>query len=98
MQPCRDSVSISIHSEPGFDARDNMILQSFCFSASEEVNSGWGCKLLSSLHHAEGLVAAFDGDGNRTTETNFAGKLIGLTTGGELLVSFSKLPENAANK
>ncbi|TWT54938.1 hypothetical protein Pla22_25920 [Rubripirellula amarantea] len=68
-----------------------MDLDTLRFGASQEVDYGRGCKVITSEAHPDGLVLVFDGEGNGITQHDFAAKLIGRTISGELIVGFSKL-------
>jgi len=85
------TIRVLIHAEPDFDPAQDLDLSSLRFGASEQVNFGHGSKLRSTQNHAQGLVLVFDGQGNGITRDNFAGKLIGQTLHGDLVVGFSKL-------
>lgn len=84
-------IRILIHSEPGFDAQQDVDLDSLRLGASEAVNFGRGCRVIASENHPGGVVLTFDGAGNGLTEKNFVCKLVGRTNGGELLVAYSRL-------
>ncbi len=84
-------IRLLIHSEAGFDAAADLDLESLRYGASETVNYGTGAQVKDTMDHEDGLVVVFDGTGNGITERNFVGKLIGRTTGGELVVGYSKL-------
>ncbi len=62
------------------------------FGASEEVNYGGGCKVISAKADGKNLILTFGGKGNGFTADNFAGKLLGKTSTGKLLFGYSKLP------
>jgi len=85
------TIQVLIHSEEGFNAQKDIDLESLRYGASEEVNFGRGCKLKETKKKGKDLVLEFDGNGNGFTETNFAGKLLGKTKTGDLLIGFSKL-------
>lgn len=85
------TIKLLVHAEPGFDPAQNLDLGSLRFGASEQVNFGHGCKVRETQSHPDGLILVFDGEGNGITQDNFAGKLIGQTVDGDLVVGFSKL-------
>lgn len=84
-------IEVLIHSEEGFDAQENLDLESLRFGASEEVNFGRGCRVAATERHGDDLILVFDGAGNGIGDQNFAGKLIGTTTYGELVVGYARL-------
>lgn len=86
-----EEIRLLIHSEEGFDAQQDLDLDSLHFGAAEEVNFGRGAVLKSTESHTDGLILIFDGAGNGLTAENFAGKLIGQTTDGALVTGYSKL-------
>ncbi|MCM2369833.1 hypothetical protein [Aporhodopirellula aestuarii] len=86
-----DRIQILVHSEEGFDAQTDMNLGSLRYGAAEEVNFGGGSLVVTTEKHDRGLVLVFEGESTGLTEQNFAGKLIGESRGGELIVGFSKL-------
>ncbi|MGC6424150.1 MAG: hypothetical protein ACON4O_04105 [Lentimonas sp.] len=89
-----DRIRILIHSELGFDATQDIDLESLRFGAAEVVNFGGGSKVLSTEEHSQGLIVEFDGEGNGIKAENFVAKLIGRTKDAELIVAFSKLQFN----
>lgn len=85
-------IRVLIRSEEGFDAQNDVDNGSLRFGASEEVDFGRGAKLANTEPHPDGLVLVFDGAGSGIAGDDFAGKLIGKTRDGGLLVGFAKLP------
>ncbi|TWT78850.1 Amylopullulanase precursor [Planctomycetes bacterium CA13] len=84
-------IKVLIHSEDGFNASQDLDLDSLRLGASEAVNYGRGARLVSTDPHRDGLVLTFDGTANGITAKNFVCKLIGKTKRGELVVGYSKL-------
>ncbi|EMI43375.1 putative secreted protein [Rhodopirellula sp. SWK7] len=84
-------IRILVHSEEGFDAQTDMNFGSLRYGAAEEVDFGRGSLVVTTEKHDQGLVLVFEGKSTGLTEQNFAGKLIGESRGGELVVGFSKL-------
>ncbi len=89
-------IHVVIHSEPGFDAANDLDLTSLRLGGSEAVNFGGGAKLESSTPHPDGLQLTFDGADNGMTDQNFVCKLIGSTTSGGLVVGYA--PTQAQRK
>ncbi len=85
-------IEVRITAEKDFNPSTDIDLESLRFGASEKVNYGKGCKPVSSRSDGKDLVVVFDGKGNGFTSDNFAGKLLGKTKEGILLIAYSKLP------
>ncbi len=85
------NIQILILSEEGFDAQNQVEVSSLRFGASQEVNFGRGSIAVKSYPQGKDLVVEFEGKGNGITEKNFAGKLIGKTKDGKLIIGFSML-------
>ncbi len=84
-------IKILMYSENGFDAQKDIDFSTLKYGASEVVNYGKGCTLLKTKKKGSNIVLIFDGSGHGFTDKNFAGKLLGKTNKGELIVGFSKL-------
>ncbi|MCL7762523.1 hypothetical protein MPF19_03785 [Polaribacter sp. Z014] len=85
------SIKIRIISEEGFDAQNDIDLNSLRYGATEEVDFGKGCKIFKTKKKGKDLIVIFSGDGNGITNKNFVGKLLGKTKKGELIIGYSKL-------
>ncbi len=88
------TIKILIKSEENFNAHSDIDLQSLRFGAAEKVDYGKGSKLIDSKKKGNDLILIFDGQGNGISESNFAGKLLGKTKKGKLIVGFAKLLNN----
>ncbi|MBK1875957.1 hypothetical protein [Pelagicoccus mobilis] len=88
-----ERIDVRLISEPGFDAQRDVDLNTLRFGASEEVNFGRGCKVLTSRKKGKDLIVSFDAEGHGLTEENFASKLLGRTKSGELIIAFAKRVE-----
>ncbi|APZ45573.1 hypothetical protein BW723_04355 [Polaribacter reichenbachii] len=88
------NITIIIHSEKGFNAQTDINVNSLRFGATEEVDFGRGCKVLSTKKKGKGLLVEFSGIGNGITENNFVCKLLGSTKKGNLIIAYSKLKTN----
>ncbi|WP_298502639.1 hypothetical protein [uncultured Maribacter sp.] len=84
-------IKILIQSEVGFNAQEDIDISSLRYGACEEVDYGRGAKLLKTNKKGKNLILIFNGEGNGITERNFAGKLLGKTKEGKLLIGFSKI-------
>ncbi len=62
------------------------------FGAPEEVNFGRGSQVTKTERSGDDLIVTFEGKGNGFTDENFAGKLLGKTSEGELLFGYARLP------
>jgi len=87
-----ETIGLKISAENDFDPLTEVNVESLRFGASEEVNFGGGCKALSSSADGKDLIVTFDGNGNGFTDLDFAGKLVGETNQGKLIIGYSKLP------
>ena len=83
-------IKIFVKSEDGFDATNDIDLKSLRFGASSEVNFGRGAKVVKSIPRKGGMILVFKGSETGLTEKDFACKLLGRDTKGELLIGFSK--------
>jgi hypothetical protein len=86
-------IRVKVAAEDGFDPQADVDVQSLRFGASEEVDYGRGCAIRSTENDGDDLVLVFDGEGHGITESNFAAKLLGTTTDGELLIGYARVPE-----
>lgn len=85
-------IRLEIKAEEGFNPTVDMDINSLRFGASEEVNFGRGCKVMNVEKSGIGLIVYFNAIGNGFTDDNFAGKLLGKTTDGNLLFGYARLP------
>jgi len=85
-------IEVRISAEKDFDPLTEIDPEYLRFGASEKVNYGNGCGAISSHSDGKDLIVVFEGRGNGFTDENFAGKLLGKTKTGELLIGYSKLP------
>jgi hypothetical protein len=86
-----EKIKILMLSEDGFDAQKDIDIESLRFGASEEVNFGRGSRVNKTRKKGKDLIVEFDGFGNGITDSNFAGKLLGKTRDGKLIIGFTKL-------
>ncbi|SMP42948.1 hypothetical protein SAMN06265222_101863 [Neorhodopirellula lusitana] len=92
INPDTKEIRVSIRAEDGFDPHRDIAFDSLRFGSSQEVNYGRGCQLRSTERVGQDLVLVFDGQGNGITTENFAGKLLGKTSEGKLLIGWARLP------
>lgn len=88
-----ETIRLKIAAENNFDPLSEVNVESLRFGASEEVNFGRGCKAISSSADGKDLIVTFGGKGNGFTDADFAGKLLGESNQGSLIIGYSKLPE-----
>jgi len=86
------TIDLKIEAEEGFDPLADIDLESLRFGASEEVNFGRGSKILKTRKSDKDLILTFNGEGNGLTDENFAAKLLGKTSSGNLLFGYARLP------
>jgi len=85
-------IVVEIHGEENFDPNADMDIQSLRFGAPEEVNFGRGSKVKTIERDGNNALITFEGGGNGITEENFAAKLLGKDSRGNLLFGYSRLP------
>ncbi|WP_158293225.1 hypothetical protein KFZ70_14695 [Tamlana fucoidanivorans] len=85
------TIKILVISEDGFDAQNDINLASLKFGAPEVVDFGKGASVKKVRKQGNDLIIEFNGQGNGITNANFAGKLLGKTTSGELIIGYVKL-------
>jgi hypothetical protein len=85
------NIKVEIISEPGFNAQTQLDISSLRYGASEEVNFRRGSIVIGSKNDGNDLIVEFDGKGNDITNNNFAGKILGKTNSGDLIIGFTKL-------
>jgi hypothetical protein len=85
-------IRLEIKAENGFNPHVDMDVKSLRFGASEEVNFGKGCKAMDIEKSGKDLIVSFNANSNGFTNDNFAGKLLGKTTDGNLLFAYARLP------
>lgn len=94
-RPIDDStrrIEVRIQAESGFNPQTDIDIQSLRFGAYTEVNYGRGCLPVKTRKDGKDLIVTFDGKGSGITPDEFAPKLIGHTTKGELLFGYAYLP------
>ena len=86
------SIRVKISSEPGFDPNSDIDLNSLRFGVPKEVNFGRGCKVLKTEKSGNDLIITFKGTGNGIPDGEFAAKMLGKTTDGNLIIGYARLP------
>lgn len=85
-------IEVKIKAEPGFSPQTDVDVESLRFGSFTEVNFGRGSKPLKTRKEGDDLIVVFSGKGSGIMPNEFAPKLIGRTTNGELLYGYARLP------
>ena len=86
------TIRVKIQAEEGFNPQTDIDVNSLRFGASEEVNYGRGCQVLTTESAGKDLIVIFNGKGNGITKDEFAPKLIGKYKDGRMLYGYARLP------
>lgn len=86
-------INLKISAEEGFNPHTDLDIDSLRFGASSEVNFGRGCKVKKTAKSGKNLIVTFDGKGNGITEDEFAAKLLGKRSSGQMVYGYARLPE-----
>lgn len=86
------TIRVKIQAEEGFNPQTDIDVNSLRFGASEEVNYGRGCQVLTTENAGKDLIVTFNGKGNGITKDEFAPKLIGKYKDGRMLYRYARLP------
>lgn len=90
--PSTKRIEVRIKAEPGFNPQTDVDVKSLRFGSFTEVNFGRGCKALKTRNEGDDLIVVFNGKGSGIIADEFAPKLIGRSTKGELLYGYARLP------
>lgn len=90
--PKTRTIEVLIRAEEGFLPQRDVDVQSLRFGSFTEINFGRGCKPLRSRVSGDDLIVTFSGKGSGITEEEFAPKMIGRDTAGQLLYGYARLP------
>ncbi len=85
-------IEVRIAAEAGFDPQTDVDVKSLRFGSYTEVNFGRGCKPLKSYHDGDDLIVVFKGKDSGITTDEFAPKMLGRKTNGELIFGYARLP------
>ena len=86
------TIRVKIQAEEGFNPQTDIDVNSLRFGASEEVNYGRGCQVLTTENAGKDLIVTFNGKGYGITKDEFAPKLIGKYKDGRMLYGYARLP------
>lgn len=85
-------IEVCIQAEDGFYPQTDVDIESLRFGAFQEVNFGRGCKPVGFRESGKDLIVVFDGKGSGITQDEFAPKMIGESTKGDILYGYARLP------
>lgn len=85
-------IKVKILAEKGFNPNKEVDLKTVRLGASDVVNYGKGCQLISSKKSGKDLVLTFSAAGNGITADHYAAKLLGRTKSDGLLFGYATLP------
>lgn len=85
-------IQVKVYAEEGFNPHLDLDIKTLRFGASGKVNFGGGSKVKKVSKSGSDLILSFNGKDTGFTKHNFAGKLLGKTSEGELLFGWSRLP------
>lgn len=85
-------IEVCIQAEDGFYPQTDVDIESLRFGAFQEVNFGRGCKPVGFRESGKDLIVVFDGKGSGITQDEFAPKMIGKSTKGDILYGYARLP------
>ncbi|MFY0601250.1 MAG: glycoside hydrolase family protein [Cyclobacteriaceae bacterium] len=85
-------IKVLLSAEEDFNPIKEVDVSSLRLGASEQVNFGNGCRLITSKKKGKDLLLVFDARGHGLNADNFAIKLLGKTKNGKLLTGYAKLP------
>lgn len=87
-----EEIRVAIKAEEGFDPSAMVEVGSLRFGAPNSVDFGRGARPVKSERSGQDLIVSFHGAGTDLKENDFAAKLLGKTTGGDLLLGYARLP------
>lgn len=85
-------IVLEIEAEENFNPLRDIDLATLRFGASEVVNFGKGCTVVSHKAAGKNLIVTFNTKGHGFTGANFSGKLLGETKNGALVYGYALLP------
>ena len=87
-----EEIIVRIKAEKGFNPNTDIDISSLRFGSPEAVDYGRGSVVKSIAREGNDVLITFEGKGNGITQDNFAAKLLGKDTQGNLLFAYSRLP------
>ena len=85
------TVSVKIAAEPDFNPQTDLDLKSLQFGEPEAVNYGKGGKVIKAENSGKDLIITFE-NSNSFPSDEFAAKMIGKTTKGQMVFGYARLP------
>ena len=86
------AIEVLVRSEEGFDAQNDLDIESLRFGSYKEVNFGRGAKVTKTRKQGKDLVLIFKGKDTGIDSEEFAPKLLGKKKDGHMVFGYSKLP------
>lgn len=86
------TIRIKITAEDDFNPHTDIDINTLIFGDPEEVNYGRGSRVLYTEKSGKDLIITFNGTGKGFPEDEFAAKLLGKTSAGNLLFGYARLP------
>lgn len=90
-------IRVALKAEDGFDCT-SVDVKSLMFGAPTAVNFGRGSRVLKSEILGGDLVVTFDATGHELSDNDFAAKLLGKTSAGELLFGYARFEKHFASQ
>ena len=90
--PSTRSIDLRIRAEEGFNPLTDLDISTLRFGSHTEVNYGRGCKPIRTKAAGNDLIVTFKGKGSGITPDEFAPKLIGKDTQGNMVFGYARLP------
>ncbi len=85
-------IELRIKAEEGFNPQTDIDVKSLRFGSFTEVNFGRGSQAVKTRNEGDDLIVIFRGKDSGITADEFAPKLLGRKTGGELVYGYASLP------
>ncbi len=86
------SISLLISAEDGFDPQRDLDVKSLRFGLSADVNYGRGCRVKSVEAKGRDLIVTFNVSGYEIPDSEFAPKLLGRNSRGEVVFGYARNP------
>ncbi len=92
IEPKMRDISLLVKSEQGFDPQQDIDLSTLRFGLSSDINFGRGCKVKNTEKKGKDLIVTFNTKGYTIPESEFAPKMMGRNTKGELIYGYARNP------
>lgn len=87
------AIEVLVRSEEGFDAQNDLDIESLRFGSYKEVNFGRGARVIKTYKRDNDLVLVFKGKDTGIDAEEFAPKLLGQKKDGQMVFGYCRLPE-----